>query len=214
MEETIEIADPRAEEPQPEATWKKRIHALFIAVVVSAWVPGLAALATGDAFQPCEPTPWLASTGMLLAAFALLVSLASRRAALIVPSVCLLLVLVMAPPTFVACRERAIEKAAQSSLRNALVAAKVFYTDDDTYEGFTPEVGQSIEPALDWVEWTGERGSNPTRIQVKVLDPDTILLMASTSYGNAYCIVDKVGTGITYGDSATGDPADCADPSW
>ena len=39
----------------------------------------------------------------------------------------------IALPTFLGARERAQNRAAQSSLRNALVAAKTLYTDDSDY---------------------------------------------------------------------------------
>ena len=41
----------------------------------------------------------------------------------------------IALPTFLGARERAQNRAAQSSLRNALVAAKTAYTDDSDYSG-------------------------------------------------------------------------------
>ena len=43
------------------------------------------------------------------------------------------ILIAIALPTFLGARERAQNRAAQSSLRNALVAAKTAYTDDGDY---------------------------------------------------------------------------------
>ena len=45
------------------------------------------------------------------------------------------ILIAIALPTFLGARERAQNRAAQSSLRNALVAAKTAYTDDGDYAG-------------------------------------------------------------------------------
>ena len=58
----------------------------------------------------------------------------------------------IALPTFLGARERAQNRAAQSSLRNALVAAKVAYTDDSNYAGADSAAElTAIEPALGYV---------------------------------------------------------------
>ena len=43
------------------------------------------------------------------------------------------ILIAIALPTFLGARERAQDKAAQSSLRNALVAAKTIFTDESDY---------------------------------------------------------------------------------
>ena len=47
------------------------------------------------------------------------------------------ILIAIALPTFLGARERAQNRAAQSSLRNALVAAKTAYTDDGDYGSAT-----------------------------------------------------------------------------
>ena len=47
------------------------------------------------------------------------------------------ILIAIALPTFLGARERAQNRAAQSSLRNALVAAKTAYTDTSDYSGAT-----------------------------------------------------------------------------
>ena len=55
----------------------------------------------------------------------------------------------IALPTFLGARERAQNRAAQSSLRNALVAAKTAYTDTSDFDGADTAVElDAIEPAL------------------------------------------------------------------
>jgi type IV pilus assembly protein PilA len=62
------------------------------------------------------------------------------------------ILIAIALPTFLGARQRAQDRAAQSNLRNALAAAKTFFTDDDTYTGFNlGTAAADIEPSLTWV---------------------------------------------------------------
>src|SRR5213080_4866001 len=58
------------------------------------------------------------------------------------------ILIAIALPTFLGARNRANDKAAQSSLRNALVAAKTCFTDGDTYTGCNNAKLAGIETAL------------------------------------------------------------------
>ncbi len=62
------------------------------------------------------------------------------------------ILIAIALPTFLGARTRAQNKAAQSDLRNALVAAKTIYTDSSSYANATPGSAttglQSVEPSL------------------------------------------------------------------
>jgi type IV pilus assembly protein PilA len=65
------------------------------------------------------------------------------------------ILIAIALPTFLGARNRANDKAAQSGLRNALVAAKTCFTDADTYvgcdmQGASPKLPQ-IETSLNFV---------------------------------------------------------------
>src|SRR5262249_44620289 len=62
------------------------------------------------------------------------------------------ILIAIALPTFLGARTRAQDRAAESNLRNALVSAKTFFTDGDTYTGFNAAAGTSIEPSLTWVD--------------------------------------------------------------
>ena len=62
------------------------------------------------------------------------------------------ILIAIALPTFLGARTRAQNKAAQSDLRNALVAAKTIYTDSSSYANALPGSAttglQSVEPSL------------------------------------------------------------------
>jgi type IV pilus assembly protein PilA len=60
------------------------------------------------------------------------------------------ILIAIALPTFLGARERAQNRAAQSNLRNGLAAAKVFFTDNDSFTGFTETAGETAEPSLTW----------------------------------------------------------------
>jgi len=61
------------------------------------------------------------------------------------------ILIAIAIPTFLGARTRAQDRAAQSSLRNALTAAKTSFTDTSDYSGATPANLQAIEPSLTFV---------------------------------------------------------------
>src|SRR5207249_239383 len=58
--------------------------------------------------------------------------------------------------TFLGGRQRAENRVAQTNLHNALVAATTYFSDGDTFAGFTAtcvapvNCGQTLEPSLDW----------------------------------------------------------------
>src|SRR4249920_2299887 len=58
------------------------------------------------------------------------------------------ILIAIALPTFLGARQRAEARAAQSSVRNALVAGKTSYTDVDSYNNVSVANLGSIEPSL------------------------------------------------------------------
>ncbi len=60
------------------------------------------------------------------------------------------ILIAIALPTFLGARARAQDKAAASDLRNGIAAAKVYFTDADTYVGFDVAAAQAVEPNLLW----------------------------------------------------------------
>src|ERR671933_328789 len=66
------------------------------------------------------------------------------------------ILIAIALPTFLGARTRAQDKAAQSSLRNALASAKVCFTDNDSYKVSATVLCDSatlapLEPSLSFV---------------------------------------------------------------
>src|SRR5437016_1514008 len=61
------------------------------------------------------------------------------------------ILIAIALPTFLGARNRANDKAAESGLRNALVAAKTCFTDQDSYMGCDDTTLPSIETSLSFV---------------------------------------------------------------
>jgi type IV pilus assembly protein PilA len=59
------------------------------------------------------------------------------------------ILIAIALPTFLGARQRAQDRAAQSDLRNAVAAAKTYYTDADSYN---PPTGSTIDAELSAIE--------------------------------------------------------------
>jgi type IV pilus assembly protein PilA len=125
----------------------------------------------------------------------------------------------IALPTFLGARERAQNRAAQSSLRNALVAAKTAFTDEGNYSTATDTDLGAIEPSLDFVALDS---TGPTVVSVDVSGSDSVWSAASLSESGVcfYITDDATGGGTTYGDDPTGaacagsDAVGASDPKW
>jgi type IV pilus assembly protein PilA len=111
----------------------------------------------------------------------------------------------IALPTFLGARERAQNRAAQSSLRNALVAAKVAYTDLSDYGG-ADAVAEltAIEPALSYVV-DAALSTGPTVVSLTVTDAGAVVdqvwsAAALSESGDCFEISDNAtGPGTTFG---------------
>jgi type IV pilus assembly protein PilA len=60
------------------------------------------------------------------------------------------ILIAIALPTFLGARTRAQDRAAQSSLRDGIAAAKTCFTDNDTYTGCDATALAAVEPSLTW----------------------------------------------------------------
>ncbi len=58
----------------------------------------------------------------------------------------------MAVPTFLSAKERAMDRGAQSDLQIAVSAAKAEFSEDADYTGLTTAQMQTSEPSLGWVD--------------------------------------------------------------
>jgi type IV pilus assembly protein PilA len=92
------------------------------------------------------------------------------------------ILIAIALPTFLGARKRAQDRAAQSSLRNAIAAAKTCFTDNDTYLGCdeTATGLPTIEPSLTFLG-SAAQSTAPREVSVFVNTENT----ADDSWGGA-----------------------------
>ena len=126
------------------------------------------------------------------------------------------ILIAIALPTFLGARQRAEARASQSSVRNALVAAKTSYTDVDSYNNVSVANLGSIEPSL---TYQAGASTGPTIVSFEIaLNGATtnqeIGLAAMANSGTCYLLRDVANVGGThtpagtsYGSTAT--PANC-----
>jgi type IV pilus assembly protein PilA len=117
------------------------------------------------------------------------------------------ILLAIAIPTFLGARERANDRAAQSSLRNALTAAKTMYTDSQNYTTATAASLQVIEPSLSF-----QTSASTDFKQVQVVPGSATLWSAAALSKSGVCFVisDTTSTsGGTWYAKKSGDNASC-----
>jgi type IV pilus assembly protein PilA len=113
----------------------------------------------------------------------------------------------IALPTFLGARERAQNRAAQSSLRNALVAAKTAYTDDSSYVNANNAGLTAIEPSLSYLDAGDSTGA--TVVSIDISDAGTNVDQvwsgaALSESGVCFFLSDNAtGPGTQYGEDAT-----------
>jgi type IV pilus assembly protein PilA len=129
------------------------------------------------------------------------------------------ILIAIALPTFLGARTRAQNRAAQSDLRNALVAAKTMYTDNSTYGAADSSVNGlvTVEPSLCYVAaGTTSAASGQACVPAGTAGPatgagisvatNTTVSWAATrmsASGTCYSIMDTAASGTTYGSPAT-----------
>ena len=110
------------------------------------------------------------------------------------------ILIAIAIPTFLGARQRAQDKAAQSSLRNSLTAAKTIYTDGEDYTDATTGVGGTLkatEPSLDFVAHDAV-SANPKSVSV-LTTTDQITLAAVSKGGTCFAMQDTVAPAASAG---------------
>jgi type IV pilus assembly protein PilA len=118
------------------------------------------------------------------------------------------ILIAIAIPTFLGLRARAQDRAAQSDLRNGLTAAKTFYTDNETYVGFTAAAAGAIEPSLTWNAGATVKGQVSIHLDA---DTDDVLLVGQSLSDKFFCIGDNDGQTVTgQGTAAEADVATVA----
>jgi type IV pilus assembly protein PilA len=116
------------------------------------------------------------------------------------------ILIAIAIPTFLGARSRAQNRAAQASLRNALVAAKSIYTDKQDY-GQAVKTGsadplESVEPSLSYVV-TGTASTGPNEISTGNSGTGIWYGAAKSDSGTCFYIKDDVSTGTSYATGST-----------
>jgi len=121
----------------------------------------------------------------------------------------------IALPTFLGARTRAQNRAAQSDLRNALVAAKTIYTDNSTYAQATAANLPAVEGSLTYTA----AASTVAAPSVSVMTTPTATVWAAarmSASGVCFGIQDTSAGGTTYAQAlatCTGDATATANPT-
>ena len=129
------------------------------------------------------------------------------------------ILIAIAIPTFLGARNRANDRAAQSSLRNALTAAKTSFTDKSDYSGATAAALQGIEPSLSFVVGAST-GFKVVSVVAPAAAATTWWAEVKSKSGTCFGIEDKSGAagGTFYAGTTTALAAACtapaADPGW
>jgi type IV pilus assembly protein PilA len=116
------------------------------------------------------------------------------------------ILIAIAIPTFLGMRRRAQDRAAQSDLRNGLTAAKAFYTDDDTYTGFTPGATGTAEAAEPSLDWLATAPVDQRDVQIDEATGNVVHLISRSNSGSFFCVRDSGGN-TTFGPDPAGAPA-------
>ena len=126
------------------------------------------------------------------------------------------ILIAIAIPTFLGARQRAQDRVSQSSLRNALTAAKTAYADNGDYSQSRSTDLRAIEPSLTYaggnVVSTGPKGLS-VRVSSVVASPRDRQIWAAAALsksGTCFWIKDQAtgaGAGTTYG--STSDQTKC-----
>ena len=119
------------------------------------------------------------------------------------------ILIAIAIPTFLGARQRANNRAAQSSLRNALTAAKTIFTDNNDYSVATAGAVSAVEPSLTFVANTAN-STGPKSVSVKAVSSTQWDAAVWSVSGNCYYIQDvSNGAGTTFGGVIGGTQSAC-----
>jgi type IV pilus assembly protein PilA len=113
------------------------------------------------------------------------------------------ILIAIAIPTFLGARTKAQDRAAQASLRNALVAAKSIYTDKQSYATAEGAGLTAVEPSLTY-KAKGTASTGPNDVSADGTSNTSQWAGAALSAsGTCFWIKDDVSAGTTYGSGAT-----------
>lgn len=121
------------------------------------------------------------------------------------------ILLAIAIPAFLGARNRANDRAAQSSLRNTITAAKVVFTSSQDYALATATALRAEEPSLSVVD-SATDSTGPKRVSVLGDGPSTFYAAAFSKAGTCFYMKDDLvtgGRGTTYAKAASASGAGC-----
>jgi type IV pilus assembly protein PilA len=121
------------------------------------------------------------------------------------------ILIAIALPTFLGARTRAQNRAAQSDLRNALVAAKTLYTDQSTYVGANAAGLLTVETAITFNDAAPSAGS--TNVFLGTATAGTWFAVRQSASGTCFYIADNTGTGTKYGQTVQAISVACGAPT-
>jgi type IV pilus assembly protein PilA len=103
------------------------------------------------------------------------------------------ILIAIALPTYVGARTRAQNRAAQTELRNAYVAASTYYAANQSYNGFTTITAAQAEPSVSWI------GAGPPppalgNVSIQFASGDSLLLIEQAKTGTYWCIAQVPGS--------------------
>lgn len=128
------------------------------------------------------------------------------------------ILIAIAIPTFLGARKRAQDRGAQSNLRNALTAAKTYYTDAETFVGLNAAKGEELEPSLTWADIAAAPPAGTVGIVTLLTSATVVQMVTLSSSGTFFCILETSGSGTTFGRgdtyAAVDTPAECAASTW
>ena len=108
------------------------------------------------------------------------------------------ILIAIAIPTFLGAKTRAQDKAAQSSLRNALTNAKGIYTDADSY-GTTAALVTALTAAEPSLTFQTTASTNAKQISVSTSGTTVVAMAAQSADGKCYVIADDaIGPGTLF----------------
>ena len=113
----------------------------------------------------------------------------------------------IALPTFMGARTRAADRAAESSVRNALTAGRVVFSDHEDYGMASLPALADVEGSLQWVD-ENTASSDPTTISRNT--SGGVLTLASYSRsGTCFFLRDEPPQNTTYGSMQGATTGDC-----
>ena len=100
------------------------------------------------------------------------------------------ILIAIAIPTFLGARQRAQNRAAQSSIRNALASAKTLYTDSEDYTTATPAAMQAAEPSLTFTA-AGVASTSAKTVSIATPAANLVVMVTKSSSGDCFALRDN-----------------------